>query len=388
MEDRKSRPNEVVTVEGINFEIRPKWQSTEDSIDKYKLTPEKQLEKKLQRVSDNYKKASLEYREYLRSLRTDDVLFRNLCRSVSPLKSNRKDKGRDNNKRTRSLGRRSSTAGVDLENNVKEELVEKQHVLIKRQSHSVPPINRKKEGTHRMIKYDKEDDFGEESSKKIDIYLTNLTLNDSIERYAKRLYSICKMLDSEFSEDGEGYDYDFFDSDYDIEAVDNKRTVREGSTLPNARVRNSINESSNDTNERLNCSQIQQKQQPQTIIETLNETVSKWSRRLRKDNSTENYSGGGGNENKENPITRVSKATRARMSLKEVASKLNFADEEEVSKFLSERGRSETRKKSSIGQETGYYDKGTNKNDSFANVIVTSESVSKQPFISLFNVQS
>ncbi|KAH7650176.1 hypothetical protein FG379_003256 [Cryptosporidium bovis] len=392
--NKMSNVNEVVTVEGVSFEIRPKWQNTENNIDKYKLTPEKQLEKKLQRVSDNYKKASLEYREYLKSLRTDSILFRNLCRSVSPLKSSCKDKTKDDIKRARSLSRKGSIR-FDLENKRNEKTGEKQgNNLISRQSRSAPPINRNKEDVQEINRYDKEcDNFEKRGHRKIDVYLTNLTLSASIERYTRRLYNICKILDSDFGEDdqnyGENYDYDEFDSDSNDEIINNKRTVIGNSTSPNSGAKRNINNANGNINAKLNDSKIQHENQSQIMEETLNETASKWSRRLRNNNLKEAYSSDLGQKNRENSLTGISKATYARMSLKQIVSKLNLEDEGN-NQSLFERGRSEIRKKSSTCQETGYYDRRVNKNkeNSFANVIVTSENVSKQPFISLFNIQS
>ncbi|KAK6588471.1 hypothetical protein RS030_4576 [Cryptosporidium xiaoi] len=392
--NKRSNVNEVVTVEGVSFEIRPKWQNTENNINKYKLTPEKQLEKKLQRVSDNYKKASLEYREYLKSLRTDNVLFRNLCRSVSPLKSSCKGKTKDDIKRARSLSRKGSI-GFDLENKRNEKTDEKQeNTLISRQSRSAPPINRNKEDVQEINRYDKECDNSEiRGHRKIDVYLTNLTLSASIERYTRRLYNICKILDSDFGEDDQNYaencDYDEFDSDNNDEIINNKQTVIGNSTSPNSGAKRNINSANGHINAKLNDSKIQRDNQSQIMEETLSETASKWSRRLRNNSLNEAYSSDMKQKNRENSPTGISKATYARISLKEIVSKLNLEDEGS-NQSLFERGTSGIRKKSSTCQETGYYDRGVNKNreNSFANVIVTSENVSKQPFISLFNIQS
>ncbi|KAJ1605545.1 hypothetical protein OIY81_3448, partial [Cryptosporidium canis] len=56
-------------------------------INKYRLPPDKQMERRVQRVSKNHHKASSEYRVYLESLRSDERAFWSLCRSVSPARS-------------------------------------------------------------------------------------------------------------------------------------------------------------------------------------------------------------------------------------------------------------------------------------------------------------
>ncbi|OII72403.1 uncharacterized protein cubi_00398 [Cryptosporidium ubiquitum] len=385
MENSKTnyKENEKVLVNGMNFEIRPNWKDNDISeIYKYKLPPEKQLEKRIQRVSKNYHKASSEYRNYLESLRSDERVFWSLCRSVSPVRSKSKEKSKsrtvykgkstdDSNIHTKSSKGSDNTkyqtnheagSGINFRGRSK-----RIYSSETRNACSLPPNLEQKQKITSNGNLETTQD--RENNGEIDLYLTYVRLQSCIEKYSRQLYNLCKMMDldseDEFYEDAyfEEISYGIPDRVIKNTQVEDKKGHTEISASFVKTEENTLENKSNT--------------QPQISNETINETASKWSTRLRANQNSSCSPGFDANNNPISPSMKLSKATRSRLSLKEKISNMNL---------------SEINIKKQIHISNNYKDKNIDpilnaEDQPIANVIITQNAhISKQPFSSLFNM--
>ncbi|KAH8582804.1 uncharacterized protein ELE39_003099 [Cryptosporidium sp. chipmunk genotype I] len=387
-----SNPNnkqtEKIGVNGMNFEIRPNWKDNDiNEINKYKLTPEKQLEKRIQRVSKNYHKASSEYRNYLESLRSNERIFWGLCRSVSPIRNKSKEKNKSSTtfkgKSTDDLNVHAKNCrdsdGTNFQTNHKTESRPNHRGRSKRvcNSHarnacSLPP------NLEQQHKVNSNSEFeaikNTENHKEVDLFLTNVVLQSCIEKYSRRLYNICKMidLDSEDELDDEAY---FEEICYGVpDRLIGENRIED----PKGPVETSVNfvKAKENTIENRACTQPQISNE--TISETINETASKWSTRLRANpNSNSSPSFDTRNYSSSSSPKKLSKATRSRLILKERIGNMNLS-EVNISRQIDINNRYTCKNTNQISDT---------KNHPIANVIVTQNThISKQPFSSLFNI--
>ncbi|KAF7456251.1 hypothetical protein HWI79_3202 [Cryptosporidium felis] len=380
--------NERVRVDGMTFEIRPSWKDNQDR-HKYRLPPEKQLEKRAQRVSRNHRKASSEYRDYLDSLRTDEHAFWSLCRSVSPLKSRSREKEKPKSRLRHSKGSlddsglelcsRSApgeSAGVSAERRVPGPKSRGRSggsfCPESRKTHSLPPSV----GPHPERAAALEENPSLETRGEIDLYLTNIALQSSIEGYSRRLFNICRMLDADSSDDFLEDEYlgEFDDENQDWTNVGRSPSPGWGQNkVPGGEAPRRPSGPSSRT-----PAGKKPEVQPQVSNETVRETASRWAARLRT------AAAAGGSPGPEGPGSpgpsprrRLSRATQARLSLKERVSsmcRLSGADTSGTGPCTE-------------SQSQSLRDKNLHCSTPLANVIVTRNAhISKQPFSSLFNM--
>ncbi|KAL3129274.1 hypothetical protein CHM_2g290 [Cryptosporidium hominis] len=388
-----SNPNikqtEKIGVNGMNFEIRPNWRDNDiNEINKYKLSPEKQLEKRTQRVSKNYYKASSDYRNYLESLRSDERVFWSLCRSVSPVKNKSKEKSKarttnkgkstdDLNVRTKSYRDSDGTyfqGSHETKSNLnyrgRSKRVQNSNV---RNASSLPPNLKHEQKSNSNTELEAIDNT--KNHKEIDLFLTNVSLQSCIEKYSRQLFNICKMIDFD-SEDELINEETYFEEIY--YGVSDRVIGECRAENTNSPIETSINFVKVKEKNIENRVGIQPNIMNETINETINETASKWSTRLRANsNSNTSPTFGTNSSSKSSSPRKLSKATRSRLLLKERIFSMNPFG-------VNINGRIETN-----NRHTDRYNNqiSSTENHPITNVIVTQNThVSKQPFSSLFNM--
>ncbi|KAK9173765.1 hypothetical protein CmeUKMEL1_09110 [Cryptosporidium meleagridis] len=388
-----SNPNikqtEKIGVNGMNFEIRPNWRDNDiNEINKYKLSSKKQLEKRTQRVSKNYYRASSEYRNYLESLRSDEKVFWSLCRSVSPIKNKSKEKSKsrtankgkstdDLNAHTKSYRNPDGTyfqAGHENKSNSnhrgRSKRIQNSNV---RNASSLPPNLKHEHKSNSNTELEAIDNT--KNHKEIDLFLTNVSLQSCIEKYSRQLFNICKMIDFD-SEDELISEEAYFEEIY--YGVSDRVIGECRAKDTNNPIETSVNFVKAKENNIESKVGIKTKIMNETINETISETASKWSIRLRA-NSNSNVSPtfDTNSSSKSSSPRKLSKATRSRLLLKEKISSMNLFG-------VNINGQ--------VGSNNRHTERYTNQmssteNPPITNVIVTQNThVSKQPFSSLFNM--
>lgn len=341
----------------------------------------------MQRVSKNYQRASSEYRAYLESLRSDERIFWSLCRSVSPVRSSWKERQRSGKStlKSRSTDDRvaytrstSSSGNGDSKTNSR---VEKKP---SRRGRSGRVQDSKERSTCSLPPALEQDHHGVDSSGsftairdtenciEVDLYLTSVTLQSCIESYSRRLYNICRMVDLD-SEQEDFFEETYFEeTNYGIPSKD----IRDSET---ERTREQTEGSTGSVKAKDKTFKSRPNAQPQVSNETISETASKWSVRLRSDFSPSGSSGlDAGNDSKSHSTANLSRATRSRLLLKEKISKMSILSETDP-----ERAGSAGCNRVTDTSPTS----GTGNNHPVVNVILKQNSnISKQPFSSLFNI--
>ncbi|KAJ1606469.1 hypothetical protein OJ252_3156 [Cryptosporidium canis] len=357
----------------MSFELRPRWRDQDISeINKYRLPPDKQMERRVQRVSKNHHKASSEYRVYLESLRSDERAFWSLCRSVSPARSRPKESQRPG----ASIRRRSSGSTVHTgrgeDSRGPEGGREAQGGAAGRGRgrgvsgsegravRSLPPALGGGQAGGSGGGPEGAQDTG---SAGIDLYLTNVALQSCVESYSRRLYNICRMIDVDSGSDSEGLaDGAYFSElDYGI-------PIRGSAAGPAELAKTQVRISDGPGRAREGAPVSLPDTQPQISGETISETASKWSIRLRSGPGPGKSPGleAGGSPGSPSP-RKMSRATRSRLLLKERISSMD----------LSELGSGQTDQRSRRDAGTA----------PVASVITTQNAnISEQPFSSLFNI--
>lgn len=340
------------------------------------------MEKRIQRVSKNYHKASSEYKDYLESLRSDERVFWSLCRSVSPVRSKPKEKDKSRTSyrnRSRDDSKvyvKSSSNSDDTNYQTSNETEAGTNIrgrskrVYNSETRNARSLPTNLEQKHKNISdEDSEAVKNTENNGEIDLYLTNVTLQSCIEKYSRRLYNLCKMIDLD-SEDELYEDACFEEINYGI-----PDRVIKNSQVEDTKVNMEISSSIIKAGE--NIFENKPKIQPQISNETISETASKWSTRLRTNLNSNGYTSFDTSDNSISPPMRFSKATRSRLILKEKISNMNLF---------------EIGVKKQADTENNSRDKSTDTtsgtdNHPIANVIVTQNThISKQPFSSLFNM--
>ncbi|KAJ1605000.1 hypothetical protein OIY81_3601, partial [Cryptosporidium canis] len=110
----------------------------------------------------------------------------------------------------------------------------------------------------------------------IDLYLTNVALQSCVESYSRRLYNICRMIDVDSGSDSEGLaDGAYFSElDYGI-------PIRGSAAGPAELAKTQVRISDGPGRAREGAPVSLPDTQPQISGETISETASKWSIRLR-----------------------------------------------------------------------------------------------------------
>ncbi|KAJ1604755.1 hypothetical protein OJ253_3491 [Cryptosporidium canis] len=367
-----SNPNvrgpERVEVNGMSFELRPRWRDQDISeINKYRLPPDKQMERRVQRISKNYHKASSEYRVYLESLRSDERAFWSLCRSVSPARSRPKESQRPG----ASIKRRSSGSTVHTgrgeDSRGPEGGLEAQRGVAGRDRgvpssggrvvRSLPPALGCE---HAGGGPEGAQDTG---SVGIDLYLTNVALQSCVESYSRRLYNICRMIDVDSGSDSEGLaDGAYFSElDYGI-------PIRGFAASPTELAKTRVRISDGSARAKEGALVSLPGTQPQVSGETISETASKWSIRLRSGPGPGNPPSleAGGSPRSPSP-RKMSRATRSRLLLKERISSMDISELGSGQADLRSRGDARTAPVASV-------------------ITTQNANISEHPFSSLFNL--